>query len=116
MRIIGQRLQESIHLYSSRQAAHPKFRFYTSVPDKVFGDDRDLIARRLIKNGGSKAFVLENLKDDRRRFTHDPLPLSNQTAVPEQPFVSNPLDAKIEKKVSIVGCGQVGLGEIIYKS
>ena len=60
--------------------------------------------------------MLENLKDDRRRFTHDPLPLLNQTSVPEQPFVSNPLDAKIEKKVSIVGCGQVGLGEIIHKS
>jgi len=84
-------------------------RFYNPNVDKVFGDERDIIAQRLIANGGSKSFVLENLKDDRRKYTHDPLPLSNQMAPPEQLFASNPLDVIIEKKVSIIGCGQVGL-------
>ena len=82
---------------------------YHSNVDIVFGDERDIIAQRLIANGGSKALVIDNLKGDHRKYTHDPLPLSNQMPSPEQPFVSNPLDAKVEKKVSIIGCGQVGL-------
>jgi len=82
---------------------------YTSNVEQIFGDERDVIARRLIASGGSKSFVIENLKDSRRNYTHDPLPLSNQMALPEQPFVSNSLDAKVGKKVSIIGCGQVGL-------
>ena len=89
--------------------------------EKIFGDERDLIASRLISNGGSRAFVVENLKTNRRRYTHDPLPAVNDVDETlhstgsrsikrsETPFVSNPLDQKIRKKVSIVGCGQVGL-------
>jgi len=54
--------------------------------------------------------VIENLKVRRRRYTHDPVGYSASTNEPfqEAPFVSTPLD-RYRKKVSIVGCGQVGL-------
>eukprot|EP00551_Chaetoceros_affinis_P012606 CAMPEP_0203686026 /NCGR_PEP_ID=MMETSP0090-20130426/48849_1 /ASSEMBLY_ACC=CAM_ASM_001088 /TAXON_ID=426623 /ORGANISM="Chaetoceros affinis, Strain CCMP159" /LENGTH=423 /DNA_ID=CAMNT_0050555241 /DNA_START=57 /DNA_END=1329 /DNA_ORIENTATION=+ len=78
--------------------------------EKIFGDERDLIASRLITEGGSKPLVIENLKVRRRRYTHDPVGYSASTNEPfqEAPFVSTPLD-RYRKKVSIVGCGQVGL-------
>mmetsp|Transcript_5127 Transcript_5127/g.7577 ORF Transcript_5127/g.7577 Transcript_5127/m.7577 type:complete len:395 (-) Transcript_5127:151-1335(-) len=79
--------------------------------EKIFGDERDLIASRLITEGGSKPLVIENLKAGRRRYTHDPVTYSappTNESFKEAPFLSTPLDRN-QKKVSIIGCGQVGL-------
>jgi len=79
--------------------------------ERIFGDERDLIAARLIQEGGSKPLVIENLKVRKRNYTHDPVAYSTEVSTAgqqEAPFVSTPLD-RHQKKVSIVGCGQVGL-------
>ncbi len=76
--------------------------------EKIFGDERDLIVSRLITEGGSKPLVIENLKARRRRYSHDPLSVHADELTEEAPFVSTPLD-RFQKKVSIIGCGQVGL-------
>jgi len=82
---------------------------YSSQKGNIFGDERDLIAKRLIRDGGSPSLVIENLKTIRKKFTHDPIPYSKD--VPkhkEHLFVSMP-NENPAKKVSVIGCGQVGL-------
>lgn len=77
---------------------------------KYFGDERDKIAEILISEGGSKSFILENLRENRRHYTHDPISLQSTVTKKEAPFVSSPLDRQQnERKVSIIGCGTVGL-------
>ena len=87
---------------------------YSSVKGAIFGDERDLIAKKLIAEGGVPELVIETLKTERQRFTHDPVPYSSSIpTIAEQPHLSNPLDPTVRlsgrKKVSIIGCGQVGL-------
>jgi len=74
---------------------------FKSLHGGLFGDERDEIAKRIIEFGGSEAFVKENLKKHRYKYTHDPVPFSKTIpALPENPFVSDPLGEKIDKKVS----------------
>jgi len=83
---------------------------YSSLRGGLFGDERDEIAQRIIDQGGSEAFVKENLRSQRYKYTHDPVPFGKDVPKPpEHPFVSDPLGENIDKKVSIIGCGQVGL-------
>lgn len=108
-------------LVANNRSTISKYRFlrhfssgekYSSEEGNIFGDERDLIARELIRGGGSREFVMENLKENRNKLTHDPKPFSADADMPpEQPFLSVP--TKPKKKVSVIGCGQVGLA-VIY--
>ena len=71
---------------------------YSSQKGNIFGDERDLIAKRLIRDGGSPSLVIENLKTIRKKFTHDPIPYSKD--VPkhkEHLFVSMPNENPAKK-------------------
>lgn len=83
---------------------------FSSVTGDMFGDYRDVILKKIVDQGGSEAFAKENLKTERYRYTHDPVPCTKSFSAPEpKPFVSDPFGAKVSKKVTIVGLGQVGL-------
>jgi len=85
---------------------------YSSLEGHIFGDERDAIAKRLIRDGGSPELVIENLKTVRKKFTHDPIRYSADVPQPpEDLFVSVP-NENPGKKVSVVGCGQVGLAAV----
>lgn len=102
--------KESVQKTSGSVRPTPSVRTESLRIEKIFGDERDIIASRLITEGGSKPLVIENLKDRRRRYTHDPVAYAENVndATKEAPFLSTPLD-RYWKKVSIIGCGQVGL-------
>jgi hypothetical protein len=77
---------------------------YSSLRGGLFGDERDEIAAKIIADGGSEAFVKENLRSQRYKYTHDPRPYSKDVTAPqESPFVSDPLGERMEKKVRCRG-------------
>lgn len=85
---------------------------YSSLEGKIFGDERDSIARRLIRDGGAPELIIENLKTVRKKFSHDPIRYSADVPQPpEDPYISLP-NERPEKKVSVIGCGQVGLAAV----
>ena len=74
---------------------------YSSLEGKIFGDERDSIARRLIRDGGAPELIIENLKTVRKKFSHDPIRYSADVPQPpEDPYISLP-NERPEKKVSI---------------
>lgn len=108
---------------SSRPSLGPKQ--YSSVSGAIFNDQRDIVAKKLLAQGASKAFVEETLKAESARYCHQPASVTEPQATSEDrvdklPSVYNEFNLHstrsidneppiVQKKVTIVGAGNVGL-------
>jgi hypothetical protein len=94
-------------------------RQYSSASGAIFNDERDVVAKKLLSQGASKAWVEETLAAEIHRCFQPPVPVlsaNNQESggavlpsVYHEVNHNTDVPKAAQKKVTIVGAGQVGL-------